>query len=131
VDASVFSRALNVSLNGNAATMSFIGAAATLNGSADNLTLGSAAATVAAPIQTGVEVVRGFQFGSDILDIALGNGDPANLSLSNVTLGGQSSVAIKLSTDPTHGVILVNPGVSASAVLDNYLFTAGTHVIIS
>jgi hypothetical protein len=75
--------------------------------------------------------VHGFQFGTDILDIALGSGNPANLVLTDVTAGGQSSVAIRLSTDPAHGVLLVNPGMSASAISGDDLFVAGTHVVLS
>ena len=131
VDASVFSRAMDISLNGNTATMTFAGPAATVSGTADTLALGSAATTIEAPVSSGVEIVNGFQFGTDILDIALGSGDPANLTLSDITLNAQTAVAIKLSTDPTHGIILVNPGLSAAAITNDYLFTAGTHVIIS
>jgi hypothetical protein len=132
LDVSAFSRTTDILLGSNSATMSFIGAAATVTGAADVVTLnGSAASTVQDTLGGGTEVINGFQFGEHVLDIALGSASAADLTVTDVTVNSVASVALSVAGDPSHGVILVNPGLTASSIASDHLFAAGSNVLIA
>ena len=130
VDVSPFTKVTDISLGANSATMSFVSNVATVTGTPDIITLGSAASTVEYTVTSGTEVITGFQFGKDVLNLALDVIDPTHLQVTDVTLNGTSAVALRVSDDPTRGVILVNP-ISAATLTSDHLFTAGNHIIVA
>ena len=131
MDAGTLAHVTDISLGSNAATMSFVGSAASVSGTPDSLTLGGNAATVEYTMGSGVEVISGFQFGTDILNLALNGADPSDLVVSAVTVNSAAAIAINLTDDTTHGVILMTPGVSATSVSNDHLFAAGSHVLVA
>ena len=132
VDASSFAYVTDISLDSNTATMSFVSGVGTTTNAPDTVTLGSAASTVEYTVGSGVEVINGFQLGTDLLNMAMGS-DVNNFTATDITmLNGVSTTAIALTgSNASEGVILVNPGVSAAMLLNNDVSIAGSHVLIS
>ena len=80
---------------------------------------------------SGVEVVNGFQFGTDLLNLSLGSISASDFSCSDITVNGNAAVALTVSDDPSRGVILMTPGLSAADLQNDHLFIAGTHILVS
>ena len=102
-----------------------------ISGTPDSVTLGSAGSTVHYTAGQGVEVVSGFQIGTHLLDWALSGPNASDIAVSDVSYDDGAAVAITEGSDTTHGVILVNPGVTAATLVNDHLFTAGTHALIT
>jgi hypothetical protein len=138
VDTSSLNSSTDISLGANTATMSFISAAATVTGTPNTVTLagsnGPGANTLEYTAASGVEVINGFDFGRDLLNISLGSVSAADLSATDVTIGGAPAIAVTFAGSPTYGVLLVNSigaSVTAASLLSDHQFTAGSHVLIS
>ena len=116
--ASATGQGLNVSSSSSSPTFSGTPFAITLNPSAHEIVEYGLAPS------SGIETVANFVVGQDELNIGL-RGVPTSLEFVEMTVGGAPAVGIFSSADPSHGVVLLNPGVTAHILQTDYTTTAG------
>ena len=121
----------DIALGSNNATMSFVSNVGTVSGVADTVTLGSAASTVEYTVNSGVEVISGFQFGTDVLRLSLGSVNVADFAATDVMVNNVSGIALTVSDYPTQGVILLSTGISAATLTNDHASSVENHFLIS
>ncbi len=131
IDASSLAHVTDISLGLNGATMSYSASAVTVTGATDSVTLGSTASTVEYTALSGTEVITGFQFGIDVLNMSLNAFTLADLHVDDVTVNGVNALAVTFQGHNDTGVLLMNTGMSASTVLADHVFAAGNHMLVS
>lgn len=107
----------------------------TLNGVPGTLFLTSATAEIEITLQpsNGIEVISGYQYGLDELNIDLKGAASSVLTVGSGTYNGHAAITLYSSADPTHGVILVGYGttVTSASVLANDTNFIGGHALIN
>jgi hypothetical protein len=70
----------------------------------------------------GIETVANFNYNIDELNIAMRGTSNSALTFFDTTVNSAPAVAISNSADPSHGVVLLNPGESAASLHMNTTF---------
>ncbi len=107
----------------------------TLTGTPATLVLTSATATIDISLQKtlGIEVISGYQYGLDQLNIDLKGAASSVLTVGSGTYDNQAAITLFSLADPTHGVILVGYGtmVTSDSVPTNHTTFIGGHAVIT
>ena len=104
-------------------------------GTPDAITLGSGASIMEYALQasSGIETVAGFVLGTDELNIDMIGAASNTLLAFDTAVGGNHAIALASSTDPSHGVVLLNVsvGLTATSLLTSHTTFSGGHALIS
>jgi hypothetical protein len=134
VNTTPFAGVSDIALGTNTATMAFSNgppATATIDTNATDagqVTLGSGNNILEYTTGSGVQIVSGFQFGLDTLNLTLASG---TLQATDVIYGNVLSIELTDSNSATKGLLLLGTGVTASDLMTNHASTFGTHTIIT
>jgi hypothetical protein len=116
--ASATGSGLDISSSSSSPTFSGTPFAITLNSSAHEIV------EYGLSPSSGIETIANFVLGQDELNIGL-RGGASSLEFADMTVNGAAAVGIFNSADPSHGVVLLNVGVSAHALQTDYTTTVG------
>ena len=127
---------VQLAANATSATGGLNAGTLSLAGSASTLFLSAASATIEVSLQssTGVEVISGFQYTIDALNIDLKGAASSVLTAADILVSGSHAIAIYASTDPAHGIVLAGASVSgytAANLVTSHTSFVGGHAIIT
>jgi T5SS/PEP-CTERM-associated repeat protein len=124
---------INLAANAASANAGLNAPSIGFTGTPDAITLGSDPDIVeyALSPSSGIETISNFVLGQDELNIDLQGAANSTLEIYNTMVGGQHAIAIASSTDPTHGLVLLNMPSTAAALSASHVTFAGGHALLS